>query len=420
MTERFATTPFGGRSLSRGMFSVQESTALARARLAKTHNSSKGESCSAPDKWRLLRALTEARSAYGLSDRTIAVLEALVSFQPGTTLDASKAVIVFPSNAELSLRTRGMAPATLRRHLAILVETGLIIRRDSPNGKRYARRDEQGLVETAYGFDLSPLALRQSEIETHAHEARALAHRIGTLRTEITIHLRDISKTIEAGLAEGRKGPWAAFQERLASLSGRVARNASEEAQTARRDALVRLRAEIENTYLDTLTEQEMSANESVFERHIQSSDSEPNMNKCKENNLKENPPQKPEPEKPRNGQFVPKTKPIGPNLGTVLKICPQFSAYSRSGIRDWMEFLRTAGLVHTMLGISPDAWKKARNAMGDVNAAVTVAAILERAGDIHSPGGYLRSLTKRAELGLYSTTPVLNALRKTAITAGS
>src|SRR5690606_5932906 len=105
-------------------------------------------------KWQLLRALTEARAAYNLSDRTICVLDALLSFHQARELDGSEPIIVFPSNAELSLRSRGMADATLRRHLAALVAAGLILRRDSPNGKRYCRRDERGRVEDVYGFDL--------------------------------------------------------------------------------------------------------------------------------------------------------------------------------------------------------------------------------------------------------------------------
>ncbi len=178
-----------------------------------------------PEKWALLRSLTEARAAFFLSDRTIAVLEALLSFYPETQLDGSTPLIVFPSNAELSMRTRGMSPATIRRHLASLVETGFIIRRDSPNGKRYARRGETGEIEHAFGFDLSPLALRSDEIEAHAVEARDLARAIHRVRSEITIHLRDISKTIDAGLNEERPGDWDIYADELAALSGRVSRH---------------------------------------------------------------------------------------------------------------------------------------------------------------------------------------------------
>jgi replication initiation protein RepC len=50
-----------------------------------------------------------------------------------------------------------MAETSLRRHLAVRVESGLIIRRDSPNGKRYARKGEGGEIEKAFGFDLTPI-----------------------------------------------------------------------------------------------------------------------------------------------------------------------------------------------------------------------------------------------------------------------
>lgn len=48
------------------------------------------------------------------------------------------------------------------------------------------------------------------------------------------------------------------------------------------------------------------------------------------------------------------------------------------------------------MLGISPHAWDEAREVMGEDAAAVTVAAILQRAEHIKAPGGYLRALVER------------------------
>ena len=73
------------------------------------------------------------------------------------------------------MRAHGPAPATLRRALAQLVEAGIVIRRDSPNGKRYARRGEGGQVEQAFGFDLSPLVARAAEFERLADAVRAEA-----------------------------------------------------------------------------------------------------------------------------------------------------------------------------------------------------------------------------------------------------
>jgi replication initiation protein RepC len=431
MTDRFATTPFGGRSLSHAMFAVQEKTARAREKLAGTDRNH-------PEKWALLRSLTEARTAFFLSDRTIAVLEALLSFYPETLLDGSAPLIVFPSNAELAMRTRGMSSATIRRHLSALVETGLIIRRDSPNGKRYARRGETGEIEHAFGFDLSPLALRAGEIEAHAALARDLARAVHRVRSEITIHLRDVSKTIDAGLSEERAGDWETYADELAALSGRVSRHLPLETLRVRCDALASLRERVEKTYLASLSDKEMSASDSSFEHHIQNSNIDHQFERAHETGQKQSDELQSQNNAP--GRIVAlskmrnrleaarrnrnrgdggltgdrpnlETRSVPMSLEAVLSACPQIIDYSRDGIEDWRELVNTAGLVRSMLGVSPDAWQRARDTMGDINASITIAAILERIGDIRSPGGYLRALTDRAEIGQYSVLPVIKAL---------
>jgi replication initiation protein RepC len=52
---------------------------------------------------------------------------------------------------------------------------------------------------------------------------------------------------------------------------------------------------------------------------------------------------------------------------------------------------------------------------MGEENASITVAAILQRAEMIRSPGAYLRNLTERAKAGQFSLGPVLMALLRSA-----
>ena len=100
---------------------------------------------------------------------------------------------------------------TLRRHLAALVELGLIIRRDSPNGKRYARKGEGGEIEEAFGFDLSPLVARAAEFQRLAAEAKAAEQVLRHLRDRITICRRDIDKMIATGIYEGRAGRLGCF-----------------------------------------------------------------------------------------------------------------------------------------------------------------------------------------------------------------
>jgi replication initiation protein RepC len=419
MTERFATTPFGGGRVRAADFQRRETVERQRSALKEG-----GNDTGRAEKWQLLRALSEARSVYGLSDRAIAVLEALMSFHQSRELDGSAPIIVFPSNAELSLRCRGMADATLRRHIAALVEAGLILRRDSPNGKRYCRRDDHGGVESAFGFDLSPLALAAAGIHTAAEELRAYARLCQRVRGEITIHLRDTGKIIEAGLAEKRAGDWQGFMLALVPLSRRMARQASLDLLETRRDDLIRLRAQVETAYLDGLDEQEMSANDVDSERHYQNSKTEPHFETSSEKELKRGGDQSDRYGRPTGtgddagGEGLeigraPETKGEPVPLSYLLGVCPTLATYAKDGIAGWREVLKTADLVRSMLGISPDAWQRARTAMGEINAAITVAAILERAEMIRSPGGYLRALTERAELGQFSPKPMLAALEK-------
>ena len=63
------------------------------------------------------------------------------------------------------------------------------------------------------------------------------------------------------------------------------------------------------------------------------------------------------------------------------------------------------------MLGVSPSAWEDAVGVMGERQAAVVVAAILQRGAAILSAGGYLRDLTHKAQKGQFSLGPMLMAL---------
>ena len=189
MQPHLSTTPFGRRSLTLAHVASQ---AIAKSRPPEK----------AVHKWNVFRAICTAKARIGVSERALAVLDALLSFHPETVLTGD-GLIVFPSNQQLSLRAHGMAPATLRRHLAALVDAGLIVRRDSPNGKRYARKGRAGEVEIAFGFDLSPLVVRAEEFEAWAEEVRAEERALKLVRERITLCRRDIAKMIATGIEEG-------------------------------------------------------------------------------------------------------------------------------------------------------------------------------------------------------------------------
>src|SRR3984957_9908769 len=221
MDSHLSTTPFGRRTLTLAHVASQIS-AKARPPEKAVH------------KWNVFRAICAARVRLGVSERSLSVLNALLTFHPETAL-TGEALIVFPSNQQLALRAHGMAPATLRRHLAALVDCGLVIRRDSPNGKRFARKGQGGAIEMAFGFDLGPLVARADEFEAWAEEVRAEERALRLVRERLTLCRRDIAKMIATGVEEGvpvrlrGQGPsdWSEIHGLYRGVLDRIPRTAS-------------------------------------------------------------------------------------------------------------------------------------------------------------------------------------------------
>ncbi len=95
-----------------------------------------------------------------------------------------------------------------------------------------------------------------------------------------------------------------------------------------------------------------------------------------------------------------------------VLEACPDILDYAtKDGIDNWRDLATTAATVRSALGVSPDAWAQALEAMGEHDASIVIAAILQRGDEIKSAGGYLRVLTAKARAGEFSLGPVLMAL---------
>jgi len=392
------TTPFGRRSLTLAHVANQ---AIAKARRPEK----------AVHKWQVFRAICTAKGRVGVSERALAVLDALLSFHPETTLSGD-GLIVFPSNQQLALRAHGMALATLRRHLVALVDCGLIIRRDSPNGKRFARKGQGGTIEMAFGFDLSPLVARAGEFEAWAEEVRAEERALKLVRERITLCRRDIAKMVTTGIEEGvptrraGQGPtdWAEVHRLYRGILERIPRSAAREELEPIADKLTLLAEEILSLLESHTKTQKTSVNESQTERHIHNSNPDPLIDL------------EPGFQESQGAKFEPQSQPSRvPNqgfpLGMVLEACPDIVDYAKGGISNWRDFQATAAVVRSMLGISPSAWEAAQFAMGELPAAIVVAGILQKGAAIASAGGYLRELTRKAEAGEFTLGPMLMAL---------
>lgn len=389
-----ATTPFGQRPVSAGQLEHQ---ALATARAEIPHF----------DKWQLFRELCVARLAYGVTDRDLTVLNALLSFLPGKNLSDNEDMIVFPSNAALSERAHGMAESTLRRHLAALVGAGLVLRQDSPNGKRYASRDGSGAVVRAYGFNLRPLLVQAAEIGTAAAETRAAAETYRRVRSDCSVLLRDVVKLSEYGMSNHPSDRWSGLLTRITPLARALRRKLSLDALRTLCDDLRDLLSDVQGLLgmVPHKKTTKMDGNDGDSGRHYQNSntdhsDLEPPLEKEEAAGVVAEQPPLPQSDKsPR----IP--------IGLVLKSCPDILDYAKHGIEDWYDLISTAEFIRAMMGISPDAWTQAKREMGPENAAIVLAALLQKVDDIHSPGGYLRALTSKAADGAFSPGPMVMAL---------
>jgi replication initiation protein RepC len=387
------------------------------------------------DKWKLYRALCEARIRLGVTDRALALINALLTFYPKSELSAEYGLVVFPSNAQLSTRAHGMAEQTIRRHLAVLVEAGLISRKDSANGKRYARRDGEGTIDDAFGFSLAPLLARADEIEMLAADAVAERLAFQRLKERFTICRRDVAKLIAAAIDEGAAGDWEEHHMHYRSIVEALPRAPTAMQLVSSLDEMELLRDGIVNVLEMQLKARNHSGNDLQNERHIQNSnpesilESEPRFEVKQGETTK--PSQQPSGKTDRRQEIAKRAEDyrapmpgagdregaapaaIRPfPLGMVLRGCPQIADYGPGGgIGSWRDLMATAVVVRSMLGVSPSAYQEACEVMGPENAATVIACILEKAGHINSAGGYLRDLTRRAQKGEFSLGPVLMAL---------
>jgi replication initiation protein RepC len=376
-------------------------------------------------KWRILRALTLAKGRLGLSDRALNVLDALLTFHPETALTPGAGLTVFPSNRELALRARGPALKTLQRALAQLMEAGLIIRRDSPNGKRYARRGQGGEIAQAFGFDLTPLIARASEIETVAAEVEGELRHIALLRERITLHRRDIAKTIAMAVEAGVPGDWHHFTLRHRALSGRLRRTEPMVDLELLADDLHALHVEVAKCLEELLKTQNMTCSDRQDGSDIQNSNTEPSESEPRFRGSWGQGSSEPSeierrPSSDAGQRSASPSKPQAYPLAMVIDACPDLIDWAKSGsISGWSEFVTTAGTVRSALGISPSAYEDARDVMGEIPAAIVVAAILQKGESVRSPGSYLRGLTEKARGGEFSLGPMLMALLRAKVRRG-
>jgi len=371
---------------------------------------------SAHNKWALFRELATAKAAFSLSERDLTVLQGLLSFFPSDTLSSQLEMIVFPSNRAICDRLNGMADSTMRRHLANLISSGVILRRDSPNGKRYSRNDR--LSRVTFGFDLSPLANRSDEIITAATEARRQTEETKRLRETISLMRRDlIALTARASTSQPQLLLWSEIESLITDIGHTWRRKLSFEQLLALKQQLSLSLEKVERTLavvrtddLDTSAVQNEQHYHNTNKKCLESESCQTNENhetlghqaspvtrSCSERT-------------PTSGSPEPKGASELP-LHVVTKNCPTVQSFSEHTIQTWQHLYNAASSLRAFMGINQSTWEEAQRCMGQLQASVVIAAMLERFSKIRSPGAYLRTLSAKAKSSKFSCVPMITAL---------
>ena len=363
------------------------------------------------NKWELLRELSKAQAAFGVTERDLTVMQGLLSFFPDDALGGNAEMVVFPSNKAICERLNGMPCSTMRRHIARLVDAGLLMRRDSPNGKRYVRK--HGEERVAFGFDLSPLYCRSEEVARAAEAVREAEDRVRRLREVVSLMRRDLAALAEFGEEiQPGLGLWDQFRDKAVLTARALRRKLTLEELSAYRTDLEALLDRARNV-IDGPETEEMNTNGAKIERHHHNSnkesiDLEPALEKggaaADAPDVETDAPGADVEE--ADTRRVPKIP-----LHLVIAGCPSLKTFYQGDIRHWHQLFDAACHVRPAMGISASAWEEAQRFMGPEQASIVVVAMLERFADIRSPGGYLRALTSKAAAGEFSCGPMVMAL---------
>jgi len=99
------------------------------------------------------------------------------------------------------------------------------------------------------------------------------------------------------------------------------------------------------------------------------------------------------------------KTRGAALDLPTVMQACPEFATWARTMggyLKDWGDLHRVVGQLRPMIGVSEHAWNHAQERLGPQMATAALVLVFDKhsAGEVASPGGYLRGMVEKAGAG--------------------
>jgi replication initiation protein RepC len=315
--------------------------------------------------------------------------------------------IAWPSAERQAEFLGGLSPQRVKMLNRQLCEAGIFVMRDHPQGKRYGRRDAQGRIIEAYGFDLSLLAVRYDEFVKIAAAARIERERMRKLKARKTIARRAIAQAAEE---LGRQGH---DSDALAQLVRETAELVKAGSACTRSDELALAVKALESR--KTAAEQMLRELIKPVETNPQGQENLPHTTittltandinhtvmateKCSQGEAA--PPKDPCPSK--SNRLFPESLQITP--AQLVELAPRLASYMPARFNDmsWPALAEAGLWLSGEMDINRTLWAHACAIMGREYAAVAVAIVSTRpAGHFTSgPAGYFAGMVKKFEKG--------------------
>ena len=386
----------------------------------------------------LLAAFKAAAPCLGLSLRFVHAIDWLFRFTQPQDWERGGRPIVWPS-ARLQQTELVLGASQVKALNRQLIDAGLVTMKDSPNGKRYGRRDAAGRIVEAYGFDLSPLAARHAEFVRLAQEAKAVRAELARLRRRATIARNGIAQILETAAEYGFQGEeWLklADDSRALTTALRKVERPDEMAlgveslERRQRSARERLENLLSAATPDIPEAVNSDPKEPENQPHQYTYKPSPDPKKdtvvaFEESSLPgggagDDPLPSAQPHEEARNQ-----RPARTDSGTVMKLstdeltrlAPRLRPYLRSSTPTWPEIVTAADWLRQDLGVSKSLWGDACLAMGREEAAIALAIVSAKPAEHFrtTPGGYFHGMVAKARAGELNLGRTIWALRDAA-----
>lgn len=362
----------------------------------------------------LLAALKAAAPRLGIVPRLVHAVDWLFRFTQPQDWEQGSRPVVWPS-ASMQQEALGLSPTQVKRLNRSLIELGLVTMKDSPNGKRYGRRHEKtGHIIEAYGFDLSPIAMRHAEFVRLAEEGRAERTAMRRLRRRATIARKAIIQILETAAEYAITGEeWITLARESEAIARslrsveRVDEMETGVASLERRQTAARERIENLLGLVDS------DPKEAINGPHIYNY--KPSLHPQEDTVIAA------ENCSGEGGEAVSQSlaPPVFAGAGSqpkrtekgmvhgirpdeLIKLTPKLKPYLRRPNPTWPDIVDAADWLRHDLGVSKSLWGDACLAMGRELAAVALAIVSTKEAEHFrtSPGGYFHGMVAKAKAG--------------------